>query len=99
MIKRRPHSPLGLPVSLQVDAAAVEQGRKVMNEASTQLREILVAGNLLILPALPGPPPRRDSPQEELEAWQRSTLQLSCLASLAGLPQVRQNCNSSVAMS
>jgi amidase len=89
---------VGLPVSLQVDAAAVEQGRKVMSEASTQLREILVAGNLLILPALPGPPPCRDSPQEELEAWQRSTLQLSCLAPLAGLPQVRPRYNSSVAM-
>ena len=59
-----------------------------MAEASTQLREILVAGNLLILPVLPGPPPARDAPREELQAWERSTLQLSCLAPLAGLPQV-----------
>ena len=73
---------------MQVDAGAAEQGRRVMAEASTQLREILVAGNLLILPVLPGPPPARDAPQEELQAWERSTLQLSCLAPLAGLPQV-----------
>ena len=59
-----------------------------MAEASTQLKEILVGGNLLILPMLPGPPPAKDAPQEELQAWERSTLQLSCLAPLAGLPQV-----------
>jgi len=67
---------------------AVEHGRKVMIEASTQLREILVAGNLLILPNLPSPPPSGEAPQEELEAWERGTLELSCLAPLAGLPQV-----------
>ncbi len=59
-----------------------------MDEASTQLREILIAGNLLVLPGLPGPPPSREAPQEELEAWERATLELSCLAPLAGLPQV-----------
>ena len=71
-----------------MDAAAVEHGRKVMREASTQLKEILVAGNLLILPGLPGPPPSREAPQEERAAWERATLELSCLAPLAGLPQV-----------
>lgn len=62
-----------------------------------QLREILVAGNLLILPALRGPPPPKEVPREELEAWERVTLQLSCLAPLAGLPQVSPlSCSSAV---
>ena len=77
-----------LIIPLQVGSAAVEHGRQVMDEASTQLREILIAGNLLVLPGLPGPPPCREAPQEEREAWERATLELSCLAPLAGLPQV-----------
>ena len=60
-----------------------------MDEASTQLREILVAGNLLVLPGLPGPPPSREEPQDAREAWESAKLELSCLAPLAGLPQAR----------
>ena len=59
----------------------------MMDEASTQLKEILVAGNLLVLPGLPGPSPSREAPQDERETWERATLELSCLAPLAGLPQ------------
>ena len=68
---------------------AVAQGRRVMEQAADQLKEILRDGNLLMLPVLPSAPPDRTAPPEELAAFERAALQLCSIAALAGLPQVR----------
>ncbi|CAL8462898.1 g2432 [Coccomyxa elongata] len=72
----------------EVSEEAVAQGRRVMEQAAEQLREILREGNLLMLPVLPSAPPDRSAAPEELAAFERAALQLSSIATLAGLPQV-----------
>lgn len=74
---------------MQVSEEAVAQGRRVMEQAAEQLREILREGNLLMLPVLPSAPPDRSAAPEELAAFERAALQLSSIAALAGLPQAR----------
>lgn len=73
---------------MQVSEDAIAVGRQVMAQAAEQLRDILREGNLLMLPVLPGAVPVASAPQEELAAFERTTLQLSSIAALAGLPQV-----------
>lgn len=77
---------------MQVSEEAVAQGRRVMEQAAEQLREILREGNLLMLPVLPSAPPDRSAALEELAAFERAALQLSSIAALAGLPQARLQC-------
>ncbi|BDA48105.1 Amidase 1 [Coccomyxa sp. Obi] len=72
----------------EVSEEAVAQGRRVMEQAAEQLREILREGNLLMLPVLPSAPPDRSAAPEQLAAFERAALQLSSIAALAGLPQV-----------
>jgi Asp-tRNA(Asn)/Glu-tRNA(Gln) amidotransferase A subunit family amidase len=73
---------------VKVPEEDVARGRKVMAQATEQLREVLREGNLLMLPVLPGPPPSSSAPQEQLSAFEAATLQLASIAALAGLPQV-----------
>jgi hypothetical protein len=40
------------------------------------------------MPALPGPPPRRNASPEELARFEDGALQLASIAALAGVPQV-----------
>lgn len=44
---------------------------------------------MLAVPTAPGPAPRLDSSPEELAASRPKLLSLTCIAGLAGLPQVR----------
>lgn len=45
---------------------------------------------VLAVPTAPGPAPRIDSPPEEAASMRTQLLQLTCIAGLAGLPQVGQ---------
>lgn len=79
----------GMSGDVQVPEEDVAKARAVMAQAGEQLREVLREGNLLMLPVLPGPPPAAPtSTPEQLAAFERTTLQLSSIAALAGLPQV-----------
>ena len=63
-----------------------------MAQAAAAMRDICKSGNVLLLPALPGPPPPRPrgraGASDAEAAWERGALQLSALAALAGVPQV-----------
>ena len=72
----------------------MDAARAAMKQAAAGMRDICRSGNVLLLPALPGPPPPRARPRsgpaaDAAEAWERGVLQLSALAALAGVPQAR----------
>ncbi|KAJ9533563.1 hypothetical protein QJQ45_026624 [Haematococcus lacustris] len=65
-------------------------------EASCQQRQLItkavlqVLGNdgVLMLPTAPGPAPMCNTPPHELDAWRQRMISLTCIAGLAGAPQV-----------
>ncbi|WP_416148658.1 amidase [Salipaludibacillus sp. HK11] len=61
------------------------EARKLVRK---HLTDLLEEDGLLIIPTVPGIAPLRDLPDEEVEERRKRTLQLSCIAGLAGLPQV-----------
>eukprot|EP00955_Chlamydomonas_euryale_P066192 359472-Chlamydomonas_euryale.AAC.1 len=64
------------------DAAAADRAA-----ISAHVDALLGADGVLLVPTVPGPAPLRGLPSAELEAWRASMLQLTCVASIAGLPQ------------
>jgi len=52
--------------------------------------QLLGEDGVLVLPAAPGPAPLLESTPAELDAWRSKLLPLTCIAGLAGLPQVRR---------
>lgn len=65
--------------------AVLEEARERIRETMQQL---LGDGSLLVMPTAPGPAPLLNLPSEQLEQTRMRTLQLCCIAGLAGLPQV-----------
>jgi len=66
----------------------VEPQLKLRKQIRQHLINLLGDDGLLIIPTVPGIAPLRDLPNEEVEERRKRTLQLSCIAGLAGLPQV-----------
>lgn len=64
------------------------RARESVRATSRALRAALSPGTALLLPAAPGPAPSRDSSTEERDATRSAALQLTCLASGAGLPSL-----------
>ncbi|RKL68268.1 amidase [Salipaludibacillus neizhouensis] len=61
---------------------------KLQDQIRTKLFELLKDDALLILPTVPGEAPMLNLSGALVEARRKQTLQLSCIAGLAGLPQV-----------
>lgn len=57
-------------------------------EISTRLRLLLAVDHCLVIPTAPGPAPQRGGSQQQLEMNRSGAMMLSCIAGLAGLPQV-----------
>lgn len=57
-------------------------------EISAQLRQLLGEDNCLVIPTVPGPAPLRGGDLRQLEENRSGAMMLSCIAGLAGLPQV-----------
>lgn len=55
---------------------------------SHHLRHLLGDDGILTLPTAPGPAPRLNSSDADLDGWRRQLMPLTCAAGLAGLPQV-----------
>ncbi len=62
------------------------RARESVRETARALRAVLTPGTVLLLPAAPGPAPARDAGADERSAVRRAAVQLTCLASGAGLP-------------
>ncbi|MCC7046323.1 MAG: amidase [Alphaproteobacteria bacterium] len=67
----------------EVAAAAAVRAR-----ARARLRQLLDSGKLLCLPTAPSPAPLKGLPLAETDRFRARTLSLTCIAGLAGLPQV-----------
>jgi len=66
-----------------------EEARKVRTTVAKHLRTIVQPGTAIVLPTTPTLPPERDIPDGASFAEFRTvTLQSTCLAGLAGLPQI-----------
>ncbi|WP_281425109.1 amidase family protein [Paenibacillus tritici] len=53
-----------------------------------RLRALLGNDGCLVIPTVPGPAPLRGAAPEQLERNRSGAMMLSCMAGLAGLPQV-----------
>jgi amidase len=62
--------------------------RRVHDQARTHLRALLPPGTILALPTAPCIAPRIDTPTDALESFRVRVMRLTCIAGLAGLPQV-----------
>lgn len=52
------------------------------------MQQLLGSDGVLALPTAPGPAVLLNTPADQLDDWRRSLLSLTCIAGLAGLPQV-----------
>lgn len=71
-----------------VSRAQVEAAEAVLQDARLMLHELVPAQTVIVLPASSTTAPRRDQDAAEKGAMRASTLRLTCVASLAGLPAV-----------
>jgi amidase len=67
----------------QADAA-----RRVMTAARTHLRALVPPGTVIALPTTPSIAPKVDLDESELDSFRTRVLRLTCIAGLAGLPQI-----------
>jgi amidase len=72
----------------QIGADELGRARDVYATARAHLREIAQPGTLLALPTAPSIAPRLDASPAELDSVRTRIMRLTCLAGLAGLPQL-----------
>jgi amidase len=82
----------GVDDRLRMAAAVTELEARRAGRAREAVRRrldlLLGEDGVLALPSAPGPAPLLRTPPERLDAWRRRLLSLTCVAGLAGLPQV-----------
>lgn len=69
------------------EAETVPQ-KELRTKVRRQLVDLLKEDGLLVIPTVPGIAPKLNLPDGAVEERRKRTLQLSCIAGLAGLPQV-----------
>jgi amidase len=62
--------------------------RKIVAAARTKIRELLPTGTIMALPTSPTIAPPADLKGDELESFRVRVMRLTCMAGLAGLPQM-----------
>nr|WP_245864514.1 amidase family protein [Paenibacillus donghaensis] len=62
--------------------------RQLRSAIAARLRLLLADGSCLVVPTVPGPAPLRGGDLQQLEQNRSGAMMLSCIAGLAGLPQV-----------
>lgn len=67
----------------QADAA-----RRTVASARKHLRALVPPGTIMALPSAPCIAPRLDTPADELDSFRTRVMRLTCMAGLAGLPQM-----------
>ncbi len=71
-----------------VTPAQAAAGRLMIAAAREHLRGVVVPGTLIALPTAPSIAPRADVDADSLETFRSRAMRLTCLAGLAGLPQL-----------
>jgi amidase len=71
-----------------MDPAKAAAGRAFRRGIAARLRGLLGGGAVMAYPTSPCPAPRRDSPQDALQAVRVRTIGVTAIAGFAGLPEV-----------
>lgn len=74
--------------SASITAEAAQAAAEARAAFRTRLDRLLAEDALLVLPSVPGPAPLLSTPPAALADWRLQVLALTCIAGLAGLPQV-----------
>jgi amidase len=75
-------------VASQTTPVEADAARPLRDAIAQHLTEVVGNTGILVLPTAPGPAPARDAPDSALDAIRDRTQSLTCIAGLAGLPQV-----------
>ena len=71
-----------------VTAAQAEASRKVVADARAHIRALVLSGTMMALPTAPSIAPPLDLSGDALESFRVRVMRLTCMAGLAGLPQI-----------
>jgi amidase len=71
-----------------VTADQAAEARKTLAAGRTHLRKLLAPGTIMALPTAPSIAPAIDSSGAEMESFRVRVMRLTCMAGLAGLPQM-----------
>ena len=77
-----------MQIASKITTAQADAARKVQAAARERIRAKIKPGTVMALPTAPCIAPRTDTPQDELESFRVRVMRLTCIAGLAGLPQV-----------
>ncbi|WP_341894396.1 amidase [Ferrovibrio terrae] len=72
----------------EVSAEDVSRDVALRTRIGERLRELLPPDTIICLPTAPGPAPLRSASGDEVEQFRQHAQRLTCIAGLAGLPQV-----------
>ena len=90
--EKQPHFGPGVAERMQIASkitkAEADAANKVRTAAREHIRATIKPGTVLALPTAPCIAPKTDTPQSELESFRVRVMRLTCIAGLAGLPQV-----------
>jgi amidase len=77
---------MNFAASVTADQAA--DARQIVAAARAHIRAMVPPGTIMALPTAPSIAPRLDATDDELEFFRVRTMRLTCIAGLAGLPQM-----------
>jgi amidase len=77
-----------MQIASKITKAEADASRNVQAAAREHIRSKIKPGTVMALPTAPCIAPRIDTPQDELESFRVRVMRLTCIAGLAGLPQV-----------
>jgi amidase len=77
-----------LRMAASITEADAQRAARARGRVRRRLDALLGTDGVLVLPSAPGPAVKVATPPEQLDAWRRRLLSLTCVAGLGGLPQV-----------
>jgi amidase len=77
-----------MQLASRVTKAECDKARGVQTAAHTEVHAQVAPGTVLVIPSAPCIAPRTDTPADGLENYRIRVMRLTCIAGIAGLPQV-----------
>ncbi len=77
-----------MQIASKITQSEAEASREVRAAAREHICGKIKPGTVMALPTAPCIAPRTDTPQDEMESFRVRVMRLTCIAGLAGLPQV-----------
>lgn len=77
-----------LEAAAKLSPTQVELFKEIREEVRETMDRLLDNGVVLVLPTTPGKAPERGLGEKATEEWRKKCFELTCIASLCGLPQV-----------